>query len=462
MMAYALLGIMVAVVMVYIVSVRLRFRDLPIMAFLFSVSFFLSRFDVMARVDLLGRPLLGLHLYLAASGIFLLILRGLAGRRYLPATTRVIQLFWLVAILALLSGFINGGANGVGAALQVLVIVLAPALVAAMLIELVPLGREESRQIRKVFILFGGVITPSILVMTALLPGVFADTLGWRPIRDEVQAGFVRGWSPLGSTITTGAVVILAYAMSLHEAVSRNRRIYVFVCMLSGLSLMFTLARSVLVVFVIFHAYYWIVFARHRRRHGVLVWPAGLAVLAFVAATTLGGYDFGRFLKTDDFSIEMRGTSARVALAESSRAPLLGRGPGLLYEDIRTVWLVDPDNEEKAKVVSIGGEMSAQEPHNLYLWLAAEHGWPSVILFLLIFFTLWRGARPPGRAPDATTASLRTIYGAAWLGFALFFLSHSGPLVNPQFSLFFWFWAFSGVHWCASLCAERAGELNEE
>ncbi len=451
MMAVAMLGIIGVIIATFIISARMRWRDLPIMVFLFSISFFLSRFDVLVKVDLFGRPLLGLHLYLAGCAVLLLVLRGFENRLYIPATIHVFRLFWLVAILALFSGVVNGGASGVGAALQILIIVLAPAIVAAMLVELVPLVRDESHQIRKVFILFGGVITPIILVMTALLPSVFANSFGWQPLRDEAQAGFIRGWSPLGSTIATGAVVILAYALAMHEVVTKRRRLYLFVCILSGFSLMFTLARSVLVVFMVFHVYYWISFARRRRRHGVIFWPACLAIIGIIVATVVGGYDFGRFVETDDFSMDIRGTSARVALSESMSAPLLGRGPGLLYEDVRTTWLVNPDNEEKSKIISVEGEMSAQEPHNLYLWLAAEHGWPVVFVFLLIFVSLWRGLGRARDLPNDASVSLLSIYRATWLGFGLFFLSHSGPLVNPQFSLFFWLWAFSGVHWAESV-----------
>lgn len=314
-------------------------RDLAALGVLASTAFYLSRFDQMVWTELIGRPYPGFFWFLLAlaAGLFALRLLAPQSERLGLATPAAAAVGF--AYLAVLSGFVRGGFEGFGAALQILVIVFGPILVAAQTVDLIPRTREASARLRDSFVLLGGIVTPLFLVSTAVAAPLLSRFLGWGVTAVERESGFVRGWSPLGGPISTGFVLVLAYGLAMHEAIGRRRRVFVAVLVLIAGALLFTLSRSSVMMMAVFHVvYFWRLI---RRRPGRVVAVALTSVaLFFVLFVQLDErYSFERFLQTDDSSTHVRASSAVAALTVSLEHPVLGHGPGLLYDEIRTDWL---------------------------------------------------------------------------------------------------------------------------
>ena len=102
----------------------------------------------------------------------------------------------------------------------------------------------------------------------------------------------------------------------------------------------------------------------------------------------------------------------------------------------------------------IGMHISAMEPHNMYLWLWAEHGLLAGAAFVLALVaplvSLWR-LDPRG---DPEAASARAVYVALLAGFLVVFLTSSWLLLTPQFACFYWLFVFTGLHAAARVRGE--------
>jgi hypothetical protein len=215
---------------------------------------------------------------------------------------------------------------------------------------------------------------------------------------------------------------------------------------------------------LLFHViYFWSAIRRH---------PA--AVLSFLVVTCLVSvpaiwklqerFSFERLLLARGSSLDLRTSSALGAATTSFESPFLGKGPGLLYEEFRLGWPTRPDGVVSRQITMlVGNRLSAMEPHNLYLFLAAEHGWIAAAMFCTVLWMLWNRIRISRFLSFDTGRSLSAAFSALWLSTFAVLLTSSIPLVNPQCSVFFWFFGFMGLHWRtvalqtqASQCAEPA------
>lgn len=463
--AVAILGLIgaAAVAAGLVLFARYGARDLLVLAVLGFISLYLSRFDDYLQATIAGRPLIGFHFFLIAACL------ALGAARLVVREAPRLEYGWIVALLStyaglsIASGLANGGKEGLAAAVQILIISLGPCVLAATLVDLVPRTEAASSRLRVSFLLLIGVMTPALQLASSVAPNLLGALLGWTTAASGA-AGFVRGGSPLGGSIATGAVEVLAYGLAMHEVVARRRKRYIPVLILVGVSVLFTLARSVLLMLILFHLFYfWSVIRRYPLR------IAGLALAGFIVMTPLlvkleERFSFERFLETGDASAELRGYSAKAALRASVRRPVLGGGPGLIYDEIRTDWLVDASAlaAKKNRVKIVGDSLSAFEPHNLYLLLAAEHGWPAALAFTGAFFVVWRRMRGLRRGLHDDRASQAAAFAAVLAAMGAMFLTFSGPLVNPQGSVFLWFFVFSGLHFRASVFNATATRRVEE
>ncbi len=458
--AIALMGLLGAAVVAGVLVLFAKYgpRDLLVLAVLSFIALYLSRFDDYVQASLAGRPLIGFHFFLIAACLMLGAVRLVIPERPRLGFGAIATLLGIYATLSILSGLANGGKMGLAAAVQVLIISLGPCALAAFLVDLVPRTEAASARLRGSFLLLVGVMTPCLQVASSVTPNLFGAVLGWATAATGAT-GFVRGGSPLGGAIATGAIEVLAYSLAMHEVVARRRKRYAAVLILIGVSVLFTLARSVLLMLILFHVFYfWSVIRRYPLR------VAGLALAGILVMTPLflkleQRFSFERFLETGDASSELRGQSAIAALRASVQHPILGGGPGLVYDEIRTDWLTDASaiaaRMDRVKIV--GESISAFEPHDLYLLLAAEHGWPAAFAFTGVFVLIWRRMNRLRRTVDDQRSSLAAAFAAVLAALGAMFFTSSGPLVNPQGSVFLWFFAFAGLHFRASAPAESRG-----
>jgi hypothetical protein len=427
-----------------------RFGDLLVLAILSGAAVYLSRFNAYLSLTVQNRTFSTLFWLFMALALFLLVVRLFVPNRTPLRCGLLFFLFAAFGFLSIVSGVFNGGVEGLIASVHVLGLVFAPILVGWLLVDIMPRDQLSSRRMRLSFILILGVLTSMIVLVSSLAPNLLGSLLGWSEIAASRAFGFVRGWSPIGSAPATGLLLVLAYGLAMHEVIDNRRRIFIPVLILVGLAIMFMLTRSVLLMFLLFHLFY---FWSALRRNPLRV--IGLALLAGIIMTPImlelfERFSFERFTSTQDSSIDIRTSSAIAALEASFEKPFLGHGPGLLYEQIRTegVGMADALG---GRHMYVGQHISALEPHDLYLMLAAEHGLPAAGFFIAAMLVLWSRARTVRIPPLHRRSPLSVTLSALWISAFAMYLTSSGPLVNPQASLFFWFFAFYGLHWRATL-----------
>lgn len=429
-----------------------RLRDLLLLGFMASVTLYLSRWDQGFGTTIAGRPFTGFDFYLMLTILLLAPLRLLFAER--PPLHIVPAALWLAAYaaLSLVSGLLNGGFGGVGAAVQVIVVSLTPLLAVLLWIDLMPRDRATHERLLISFTLLIGVLTPTVFIITSIAPNLFGSLLGWSIVATSGSTGFVRGWSPVGSAIATGMLMVIAYGLAMHQVVGCKRRRFAVVLFLVGIAILFTLSRSVLLMFIVFHiAYFWSAIRRQPIR------ILGLGIVAALVMTPLlfeltDRYSFDRFTQYQDESTDIRASSAVAAIEASFDKPFLGHGPGLLYEQFR-VEGVSGARPGQTRAMYVGDRISALEPHNLYLLLTAEHGVPAAIAFVVGLIVLWRRTRIGRFIENDRDKSMASAFNALWIATLIMFLTYSGPLVNAQSSVLLWFFAALGLHWRAVLAA---------
>ncbi len=452
-----ILSLLLIGTVVYLSANPLTRSDLPLFLFAFSIVFFLSRFNGLVTIWLGRYPLAGIHVYLLMLMVFLGLVRALGTRPYSRLIALPLPFLFVYGGFSLLSGLVNGGFDGALAASQVLVITMTPAILAWVFVESVGRQPRDSAALRRFYILPLGIVTPLILIVSALLPDIFSGLLGWGLSEDFGGfEGFRRGWSPLGSTILTGCLVVVAFGMALHEAVVNKSKLHTVVAALAATSLLFTVSRAVMIIFIVFNVIYWIMVGNWRTFVRVAALPVMILTAVFGWSLATGSVSFSRFLVLNDQSTGRRADSAMAAADVARENIFLGRGPGLIYNEMRTIWIANENNTPLVYQKAIGSRMSSMEPHNLYLYLMAEHGVFATVAFVLAMlvglFVVWR--TPAGG--DDVKRSERAVYVGLWCGLMLVFATASWPLVSPQFSVFFWLFVFSGLHSAAAWRREAA------
>ena len=428
------------------VFARYQVRDLMVLAFLGWTALYLSRWDLWAAQNILGRPYPGIYIYLSIFLILLLLFRLPFGLRPSLRMGLVLLIPAVFVFLTLVSGAANGASRGIPAAIQVITIFGVPMLTTAMWVDIVPRTPDASRRLRISFILLCGLMAPLMVIVTSIAPNLFGSLLGWA----KSAADQTRGFSPIGTAIATGMVVVMAFGMAMHEVVGNRKRIFIVILVLTGVAAMFSLARSVVLMLFIFNAVY---FALTMRRHAVRI-VVLLAIGAIVSLPIIyklqQRYTFERLTMVGGASMDIRSSSALAAGKAMAQRPLFGHGPGLLYEEVRTDWLLPSANRHKKSTV-VMNLPSAMEPHNVYLLIGAEHGLPALLVFCLFLAVLWRRSQLPAKDADPSEQSISAMYCALWFASGVMLLTSSSVMLNAQTSVFFWLFAFSGVHWRVSV-----------
>ena len=256
-----------------------------------------------------------------------------------------------------------------------------------------------------------------------------AFNLGGWDLASHSSFGFTRGWSTLGSGISTGMFILPAFLLAMSQFIRKQNQARNVVFMVTIFTaILFTLARSTMLLLCLGSL---IIVLRHSMLSvGRVVLLGILGCLFLVGATfALEQYSFKRLTSLGGASNAFRMESAVIAMKAGVRSPLVGRGFGCLYHDIRR-------QQRDSNFILVDGSRSAWEPHNLYLLCWAEMGLVGVVLMIglvLSFYqpmkrSAWRAHR---RRPDFTCQKV------TWLVVALFFLTGSGWIIYTNMSVFF-------------------------
>ena len=447
-LAALVVGVTTAVLIVQRFA-RFELRDVLALLALASMALWVSRFDLFVSLDLFGRPYRGVLLFAGVLALALGAMRKLYPQRPNLDLYPVIGLGIVFTYLSVLSGLINGGWDGLGSTLQVLTFIFAPMLLGGSIAAIIPRTPEGAARFRLTFALLGGLATAAAQLLVTLFLPLIAGVLGW-DLPGMSRLDTVRGWSPIGGPIDTGFVMVLAYGFMLHEVIGRGRKIYAIGMAILFVSLLFTLSRSAVIMLLVLHlVYFWRLL--WRRPAMVLAVGAASLVIGFGAIGLLEQrYDLSRLVSTSDESTSVRAGSAMAALEVSLESPLFGKGPGLLYTDIRTL-VARGAQPDAAAGDGARGDVRAQRARH-----GAGAAQPVPLpdgrarldrgVRLLRHLRRADPARVARRAgADHETESLGTMMLGLWIACLVMFLTSSGPMVSPKASVFFWAFAFYGT-----------------
>ncbi|MCP4800052.1 MAG: O-antigen ligase family protein [bacterium] len=401
------------------------------MAIFGTIVLFLSRFNAAVRLELADRPFDGFQIYVWG----LIVVLGLVRISKKRAQRRVFEVISILGgayiVLALISGLVNEGVTGLFAAIQVISESVAPFVLAWILVDRNSRGAASQKENYSIYLMYLGIIIPSILIFSAIRPDVFSSVMGWSINAGDVGQGFMRGWSPIGSTITTGFLVLLAHGLSFHKYISHKNRIDGFIALLTACALIFTVSRSVVLSLIAFYLSYVLISKKRMRVFSITIVMV-VAVIALAGFMVTQGYNFDRLMGTDDFSTYVRYSSAQASLDQVLSKPVLGGGPGLVYSEIRI------NNQDKIKYKTINGKLTVMEPHNGFLLIASEHGLLGLSVCCMLFWWMWLSYKREARVDSDLFRSL--LFASC-----CFFLTNSDLVINSQFSVIYWFIMLAGL-----------------
>jgi len=457
----AILFIIFAVIgLVYLkVYKSYTFRDLLILALFLYPILFLGRFSIAVKYNFMGQWYLGFELSMVGVlAIFLLV-------KILSPDSGKMRLFWpislsaLLVLIGILSGLINGtGVRDYGAAIQAGFRWFVPFLVACVAISALPKTPQSNARLVNSYILVYGILAPLLILISALFTTQVGRLMGWDPYGiSESAAGFTRGWTPTGSSISSGMLVVFAYAMALTRLIRKEQVGFnAFVAALCVLAIFFTLARSVMLTLILFHLFMfkdvlWRNFSR------IVVSLLVVAILLVPSLIVLSHwYSFERFLMKEEESTRLRWFSLVAGLAVGLEKPVLGEGPGLLYWEVRQPWGMPGTNPEE-RVITIRNYPSAKESHNLYILAFAETGLVGLaVLGMVLLYCLHR-LKVAKIYSNVYVPELGLDASAHWsilISFMVFCLTSASILLYPKVSLTMWFALLVGLHAAATIESE--------
>ena len=446
-------------------------RDLLVLGLLLYPILFLGRFSTALKYNFIGHWYLGFELSMVGFLALFIVVKVLS-----PDSGKM-RLFWpiflsgVLLLIGLFSGLVNASAiRDYGAVIQAGFRWFVPFLVACAAISTLPKTPQSSARLANSYILVYGILTPLLILVSALFTTYVAQLMGWDPfgLSESAGSGFTRGWTPTGSTISSGMLVVFAYAMVLTRLIRKeNVGFNAFVAVLCVLAVFFTLARSVMFALIVFHLFMfkgilWRNFSR------IAVSLALIIIFLVPSLIVLNHwYSFERFLMKERESINLRWSSLKAGLTVSLEKPALGLGPGLLYWEVRQPWGMPGTTRER--VITIRDLPSAKEPHNLYVLAFAETGLVGLAMLGVILLYWLRRLKAARMYSEIYVPELELDARSYWsmlISFAIFCLTSASILIYPKVSLTMWSALLIGLH-CAStiesetLAVEQSSDWSE-
>lgn len=436
------------------------FRDLLVLGLLLYPILFLGRFSTALKYNFIGHWYLGFELSMVGFLVIFIVVKVLS-----PDSGKM-GLFWPISLSAILlmiglfSGLVNSAAiRDYGAVLQAGFQWFVPFLVACTAISTLPKTPQSNARLANSYILVYGILTPLLILASALFTTQVAKLMGWDPsgISETSGAGFTRGWTPTGSTISSGMLVVFAYGMVLTRLIRKEHIGFnAFVAALCVMAVFFTLARSVMLALIVFHLFMfkdvlWRNFSR------IAVSLLLIVILLVPSLIVLSHwYSFERFVMKEQESTRLRWYSLLAGLAVGLEKPVLGQGPGLLYWEVRQPRGLPGTTE--GRVITIRNLPSAKEPHNLYVLTFAETGLVGLAMLGVILLYWLHRLKAAKIYSNVYVPALDLDATAHWsmlICFMVFCLTSASILIAPKVALTSWSALLVGLH-CAATVKNEA------
>ncbi len=438
---------------------RFRLIDCLPLIVICSVVFFLSRFNHQFAVFLGMRKFPGMMFLMLLWLPVLYTLRSMRGIPSLPFANPILFMLTIFSGIGFLSGIMSSpNLIGIISPLHVICTTVLPLLLAFSMVATVGRDRKSHEHLVTSFILFCGVFLPGLMLIGALAPDSIGRYLGWGAAAERHGAGFSAARTPIGSGIASAMVANIAYGFALCRFLTKKQWLNFIPIALVGFALLFSLQRSALAMFLIFNALF---FVHAARKHLFALTFAGILALGTFAAVSKflpDHYRFDRFLSLGGDSADIRFSGIKGAWLASLHAPVFGHGPGLLYDEFRTTFALEKEQQSSVHdTITIYGYASPQEPHNTYAFVAAEFGFFGFISFVGLLIYLWRKTQAKSLKSLAPQDLLyRKMYNAQWVAYLAGMYTHSTPLANMKPAMFFWLFAAMGIHWYACCLVEHS------
>lgn len=275
-----------------------------------------------------------------------------------------------------------------------------------------------------------------LAAIAAIASGVagqwFSNVLGW-------ERAPMRGLSPLGGPIATGAVVLLVWPEIYCNALQKRSLAAVglaVVCLIAFLlmgSRMNMLAAILGVIVVTLR------FVLSRPVTGIVRMFVSVAVAAGVGMLLAELPSVSRLITVPGTSSSdvKRLQSLETGLKLVAERPFVGWGPGQVYP-----WYRFDLSGPGGNLTEVRGMPTLVEPHNMYVMVAVEYGVPILIVFSLVL--LWTVVSLALAGQRAQKAQLFYV-AVGIVEFMVAAVGSSHLLVNPRVATAFWLYVGSNL-----------------
>lgn len=307
---------------------------------------------------------------------------------------------------------------------------------------IVPSLRLSRPEIALVFSVFAGlaVLGSLFALMQSLAPRFIYDLMGWKFVVVSLDSER-RGVLPLGPASVIGAyyamVIPLAYVVLVNARSGWTRTAGGVVILLLGLGCLFTSSRSTfgLLVLVLLGCFFWI----RTERSSWLIPLVTIALLAVVLAFLLVSLNFERLGTLQDASTAWRWRGIEVAGDMIREKPILGHGTETHFHRQEGTFRTAFVGSKAHEAILYNGRIAPYEPHNLYLFMAAERGLLGLGVFLLLYAVLlrWMYRYQAGAATASDKLWMRA-FGIGLLAVAIHSVTGSDLVRQARLTPLFW------------------------
>ena len=363
-----------------------------------------------------------------------------------PATTRILLLFLLLIFLFSLSIlFHSKDSIDYTRGIQALCFIILPFIAAFSVVRCCSVDIMHLERALLTF-LIGGMFIAFLAVSSAVFPGLYRGIV--TTYVTELERG--RSFTTVGGPSGTAMYLMLIYCLASGQMIAKHRRLFsVCVLVLSFLGILVTQTRALLPVFVLVNIYLYFWHLRSLGRH-MLLFLLLVGFLLLPATYFLNKrFPLTRFLIWSKYSeggggsFTARADSMKAAMRYGLKHPALGGGLGLVYNKPRRILVLGP--AETAKPIYLEGLPTSAKPHSLFALAFAEGGLGALIVLLLLFYVIWKAAKPPDSSFDPYGNGITRGYRAGFLSIFLICIVQDHLFMTHKLPFLFYLFVFMGI-----------------
>ena len=316
-------------------------------------------------------------------------------------------------------------------------------------------GGLDKRKTEKLISLFIYlvVVSAAIFIVFGIFSNLFISVLGGEAIPLGTES-IARGRLPLGHPITVGGVFLISLPLLSYyykNSQSGIRKLfYKASFVLVSVGIIFTLSRTIFAVYLIYMVY---LFGLGTFRKNPKKSVFAVILLLAIILVLFKEFDFSRLLGRDtEGSNEVRYSSLLVSGALFVQNPVWGTSINGFYKRLE---LIEEDPYDFVVSVNGGGpalfnngELTAVDPHSLFLMTLVEFGLIGLILFSMFLFYLYKTFSKYLYGKPFREAIILTLLQS---------LTNSDLIIHFRFLIIFWSLLGIGLNYISIYSSEELG-----